>query len=438
MHHLYCFDVFKILFNWSVVEKDSLESKRWWIAAAGVLMQLFLGTVYAWSIFKNPMMATHGWSETQTQGAFMIYAAVFALSVAFGGNLVDRKGPKFVGTLGGALFGTGLLLAGVANAYANIGLLYLAYGIIAGMGGGFGYVTPLATLIRWFPDKRGLVTGLAVMGYGFGAFIMGNVGPALIIELGIASTFIIWGAFSLIFVLGAVGFLKNPPVNWEPAIVSHISGNTISPSVSFTFEQAVRTPQFWILWAMLLLIISAGLGFISQLSPMAQNIMEAAVRGNISEEQMKVIVIASGSIVAFAGVFNGVGRLFWAWTSDAMGRKAIFTILLLTQAVGYVVLAHSSGAIMFAVVSCYLLSCYGGSLSSMPAFVADEFGPEHIGKIYGIIFTSSALAGIIGPYLFAYIKEITGSFSIALYIVSGSLVVGAFLAMTFKKPQKKS
>jgi OFA family oxalate/formate antiporter-like MFS transporter len=279
---------------------------------------------------------------------------------------------------------------------------------------------------------------LAVMGYGFGAFIMGNVGPALIIELGIASTFIIWGAFSLIFVLGAVGFLKNPPVNWEPARANHTAGKTISLSDSFTFEQAVKTPQFWILWTILLLIISAGLGLISQLSPMAQNIMEAAARGNISEEQMKVIVIASGSIVAAAGLFNGIGRLFWAWTSDAIGRKAVFTILLLTQAVGYVLLAHSTGAIVFAVVACYILSCYGGSLSSMPAFVADEFGPEHIGKIYGIIFTASALAGIIGPYIFAYIKVITGSFSIALYIVSGFLLVGSIMAMTFKKPQRKS
>ena len=155
----------------------NLEKKRWWIAAAAVLMQLCLGSVYAWSIFKNPMMEAHGWSETQTQGAFMIYAVVFALAVAFGGSLVDRKGPRIIGGAGGVLFGTGLLLAGLANTLEHIRLLYFAYGIIAGLGGGLGYITPVTTLIRWFPDRRGLVTGLAVMGYGLGSFVMGNVGP---------------------------------------------------------------------------------------------------------------------------------------------------------------------------------------------------------------------------------------------------------------------
>jgi len=417
------------------MKQNNLEMKRWWIAVAAVVMQLCLGTVYAWSIFKKPMMSAHGWSETQTQGAFMIYAAVFALSVATGGVLVDKKGPRFVGTIGGILFGTGLLLAGLANIHANVWLLYLAYGIIAGMGGGFGYVTPIATLIRWFPDKRGLVTGLAVMGYGFGSFIMGNAGPSLIMKIGIAHTFFCWGALSLCLVMGSVMVLRNPPEEWTPSGSNHSIESMHTTQGSFTFRRAVRTPQFWILWLMMLVIISAGLGLISQLSPMSQDVMTLAAAGTLDQDRMKIIVIASGGVVALASVFNGIGRLFWAWISDAAGRKWVFAALFLTQAAGYIVLAHTGQVILFTAAACCILACYGGSLASMPAFVADEFGPANIGKIYGAIFTASALAGILGPYIFAISKEVTTSFSTALYIESALLVAGFVLTITFRRPQ---
>ena len=418
------------------MEKDNLERTRWWIAAAAVLMQLCLGTVYAWSIFKKPMMSAHGWSETQTQGAFMIYAAVFALAVAFGGRLIDTKGPRIIGATGGALFGAGLLLSGLANTLEHIWMLYIAYGIIAGLGGGFGYITPVTTLIRWFPDKRGLVTGLAVMGYGFGSFVMGNIGPSLIMKSGVANTFFIWGAISLVVVLCTVTLLKNPPENWHPASSRpvHADTDTVSAAVSFTFSQAARTPQFWILWLILFLTVTAGLGLISQLSPMAQDVMKAAFGGEPSAEQAKSIVIISGTIVAVGAIFNGIGRLAWAWTSDAVGRKAVFAALFITQTAGYILLAHAGGLLPFAALACYLLACYGGSLASLPAFVADEFGPEHIGKIYGTIFTACAVAGIVGPYIFARIKELTGSFQVALYIESALLLAGFILAVTFRKP----
>lgn len=420
------------------MQQGNLEKKRWWIAAAAVVMQLCLGTVYAWSIFKRPMMMEHGWSETQTQGAFMIYAAVFALAVAFGGNLIDRKGPRIIGAAGGALFGAGLLLAGLANTLGHIWLLYIAYGIIAGLGGGFGYITPVTTLIRWFPDKRGLVTGLAVMGYGFGSFVMGNIGPSLIIKSGLASTFFIWGAFSLILVLCAVAVLRNPPESWEPAGFNndHGSIHAVSGEVSFTFSQAAKTPQFLILWLILFLTVTAGLGLISQLSPMAQDVMKTSLNGDLSAEQMKSIVIASGTIVAIGAIFNGIGRLTWAWISDAVGRKAVFAALFITQAAGYILLAHAGQLIVFAALACYLLACYGGSLASMPAFVADEFGPKHIGKIYGTIFTACAVGGIVGPYLFACIKDLTDSFRVAMYIESALLLVGFVLAITFRKPRR--
>lgn len=414
---------------------DNLERKRWWITMAAVAMQLCLGTVYAWSIFKKPLMSAHGWTETQTQGAFMIYSFVFALAVAFGGTLIDRKGPRLAGVLGGTLFAGGLLLAGIANRMNSIGLLYLAYGLVAGLGGGFGYAAPVTTLIRWFPDKRGLVTGLAVMGYGFGSFLMGNLGPRLIIKLGAADTFLAWGSCSLIIVLGAAAFLRNPPAHWAPV---GFAGARQAGQPSLSFVRAIRTPQFWMLWAILFLNVTAGLGLISQLSPMAQDIMRTAAGVNLTESGTKTIAILAGSIVAVAAIFNGLGRLIWSWLSDAVGRKAVFSVLCLTQAAGFICLANVSGTALFTILACYLLACYGGTLAAMPAFAADEFGAEHIGKIYGVIFTACGAAGLAGPYLFARVKSHTGSFAPALLTEAVLLGISFLLVLSFRRTPQAS
>lgn len=413
-------------------EMSSPENRRWWIAIAAVIMQLCLGTVYAWSIFKNPMMTSHGWSETVTQGAFMIYAVMFAISVAAGGALVDRKGPRFVGLIGAVLFGSGLILAGYANAVQSIPLLYVAYGFVAGLGGGFGYVTPITTLIHWFPDKRGLVTGLAVMGYGLGSFVMGNVGPALILSLGVARVFFLWGGVSLLLVSGAVVFLQNPPSGWTPAGTGPDLPSDAPLAPSFTFSQAVRTGRFWLLWGMLFIIAGAGLGLISQLSPMAQDVMLSGISGEATPLRMNAVVIASGGIVAVAALFNGAGRLLWAWLSDALGRWKVFAILFSTQAAGYLLLAQSTHIAVFSAAAFYLMACYGGGLACMPAFTADEFGHAHIGKIYGVIFSACALGGIAGPFTLAFIKETTGSFATALQIEAAFLAAAFFLALSFR------
>src|SRR5512136_947269 len=210
---------------------ENLESKRWWIAVAAIIMQLCLGTVYAWSVFKKPCILSFECAETTIQVTFMICIGMIGLSAAFGGALVDKKGPRFVATIGGLLFGIGTLLSGLAEQTKSIPLLYLGFGFIGGLGNGFGYVTPIATLIRWFPDKRGLVTGLAVMGFGAGAFFMGQIAPAMIksfkvfettggaekvLSSGVAMTWYIWGAIFLVLVTGAAQFYKNPPQGWVP------------------------------------------------------------------------------------------------------------------------------------------------------------------------------------------------------------------------------
>lgn len=406
--------------------------KRWRIAVAGVFMQLCLGSIYAWSVFKIPMMTAHGWSETQAQAPFMTYGAVFAAAVALGGALVDRMGPRIVGTLGGALFGSGIVLGGMANEVRSVELLVVAYGLIAGLGGGLGYVTPIATLIRWFPDRRGLVTGLAVGGYGLGSFALGNLGPALILDLGVARTFYIWGGTSLMIVLAAASILKDPPAGWAGRFGSPGAGAAPPGRHSSTLREALRSGRFWILWTMLLVSMTAGLGLISQLSPMAQELMMRGRAGGVTGDEARAIVLASGAVVAVAGLFNSLGRLAWSWLSDVIGRKAVFALIFASMLLGFPALDRVDGIPVFAGIIFYLLACYGGTMAAMPALAADEFGHEHIGKIYGLLFTASGLASLCGPYLFAAVKETTGGFAHALYAESAVAAFGLMLVILLK------
>lgn len=423
---------------------EKLESKRWGIAVAAIVMQLCLGTVYAWSVFKKPLMATHGWGETQTQLTFMILMGIIGLAAAFGGTLVDKKGPRFVATLGGVLFGAGTLIAGLGDQLGNIYVLYLGFGVVAALGNGFGYVTPIATLIRWFPDKRGLVTGLAVMGFGAGAFFMGQIAPFMLkyfqafdeagkmVTSGVANTFYIWGIIFLVLVTGAAQFYKNPPQGWLPeGFVAPKA--TVSAADSYQFGEAVKKPQWWMLWAMLCLNVSAGLGLISQLSPIAQGLYESYVPDLTGEEKIAALAVAGGTVVAISAIFNGLGRLFWAKISDNIGRKAVFATMFATQAVLYFLVAKGliPNYYAFMVVACYLLACYGGGFATMPAFAADSFGPGYIGKVYGFMLTAWSAAGLIGPFVFAQFK------AQALYIAGALLVLGFLIALAYKPPVHK-
>ena len=426
---------------------ENLESKRWWIAAAAVVIQLCLGTVYAWSVFKIPLMNMHGWDGKTVQYTFMILMGIIGLAAAFGGTLVDKKGPRFVATIGGILFGIGTLVAGYADQVGSITLLYLGFGVIAALGNGFGYVTPIATLIRWFPDKRGLVTGLAVMGFGAGAFFMGKIAPGMIasfkevdatgkiIASGVSTTWYIWGVIFLILVTGAAQLFKNPPKGWLPAGFKP-AASTVSAADSFTLGEAVKRPQWWMLWSMLCLNVSAGLGLISQHSPLAQDIYKKTMglAGDLTLEQIAIVAAAGGAVVAYAAIFNGLGRLFWAKISDNIGRKMVFMIMFATQAVLYVLVAkgYVASYYLFMVVSCYLLACYGGGFATMPAFAADSFGPANIGKVYGFMLTAWSAAGLIGPYVFEVFKPQ------ALFIAAGLLTVGFFITLAYKPPKGKN
>jgi OFA family oxalate/formate antiporter-like MFS transporter len=414
----------------STASTEGLETKRWFIALAAIVMQLCLGTVYAWSVFAKPLMGFHGWGKGATQLTFMLVMATIATAAAFGGILVDKKGPKFVATVGGLLFGVGTLVAGLADQIGNIYLMYLGFGVIAGLGNGFGYVTPIATLIRWFPDKRGLVTGLAVMGFGAGAFFMGQIAPRMINSFatktssGVSTTWFIWGAIFLVLVTAAAQMFKNPPQGWVPKGFVPATGKSLSAADSINLQQAIKMPQWWMLWTMLCLNVAAGLGLLSVLSPIAQELYKA---DGISDP--KKLALLGGTVVAIASIFNGLGRLFWAWTSDAIGRKAVFATMFATQAALYIFLPQVANVTLFIVIASYLLACYGGGFATMPAFAADSFGPAYIGRVYGTMLTAWGVAGIVGPLVFAQLKG-----KQALYVAAGLLCVGLLISLVYKRP----
>jgi OFA family oxalate/formate antiporter-like MFS transporter len=418
---------------------DNFETKRWSITLAAIVIQLCLGTVYAWSVFKNDLVANHGWDEVATSATFMICIAVIGFAAAFGGILVDRQGPKLVAIIGGLLFGLGTIIGGIGIQRSNIVILYLGYGVLGGLGNGFGYVTPIATLIRWFPDKRGLVTGLAVMGFGAGAFFMGRIAPANIAAWGVPMTLYVWGAIFLVLVVGAAMLFENPPDCGLPerCILPGSSTSQIEDE-SFALKEAIQSPQWWMLWTMLFLNVTAGIGLISQLSPIGKELFKPLVSSNLSPEQVLLVLDAAGGlVVATAAIFNGLGRLFWAWISDAIGRKTVFSSMFLTQAVLYFVIPKIGSYYLFMVLACYLLACYGGGFATMPAFAADAFGSKNIGRIYGTMLTAWAVAGVAGPLIFAYLKEATGGFAWALYIAAGLLVFGFILSRQYKRPRPK-
>lgn len=394
---------------------------RWQIAISGVVMQMVLGTVYAWSVFKKPLMADLGWSNTEVGLAFTLVILFIGVSAAFGGRFVDQAGARKVATIAALLFGAGTLLAGLAVVLQSKWLLWIGYGIIGGIGNGLGYITPVAVLVRWFPDKRGLITGLAVMGFGFGAAIMGQIAPLVMPALGLANTFFAFGVLFLLVLLWASRKLENPPTSWVAPAPARPAAKANPIGRALDLGAALRTAQFYILWAIMFINITAGISLISNLSPMAQT-------------QVGLTAVTAGTLVFVTSIFNGLGRIFWAALSDRIGRRTVFIILLASQIPLLLLLPGISSPWVFAIICCYVLSCYGGGFATMPAFAADTFGTASMGGIYGKILLAWGAAGVVGPMLMEFVQNRTGSFSTALYIGAGLLAVGLVLAIAYRPP----
>ena len=397
---------------------------RWTIAIAGVFMQVALGAVYAWSVFRIPLATQFGWSISEVTLTFTISIFVLGIAAFFGGLWLNRQGPRVVALTGGVLYGLGVFLASFSA--HKLWWLYLSYGFIGGLGLGFGYIVPVAVLVKWFPDRRGLITGIAVGGFGAGALITAPVATALIRTIGVLSTFAYLGISYLILTVLAALFMQNPPDGWKPEGWTPTRFRTTQSSVhDYTLAEALRTWQWYALWLLLFLNTIAGISIISQEAP-------------IFEELVGVSAVVAASMVGIASIGNAVGRVFWAWVSDLITRRATFFVMFLLQVLLFWFLPNVAIVTLMTIVTFIVLMCYGGGFGTMPAFAADFFGSKNVGPIYGLMLTAWGCASLVGPLLIAYMRQMTGSYHGALHIIAVLMAISALLPMLVSQPQSGS
>jgi len=395
-------------------------NNRWVIAIAGVFLQIALGAVYAWSVFRVPLVKQFGWSISEVTLTFTISIFVLGFAAFFGGLWLNRKGPRVVALTGGVLYGLGVFLASFSH---NLWWLYLSYGVIGGIGLGFAYIVPVAVLVKWFPDRRGLITGIAVGGFGAGALITAPVATRLIQSVGVLSTFAYLGIAYLIVTVITGLFMRNPPDGWKPegwtptaTQTSHRAGH------DFTLGEALKTWQWWALWLLLFLNTCAGISIISQEAPLFQ-------------ELAGVTAVVAASMVGLASIGNAVGRVFWAWISDLITRRATFLVMFVSQILLFWFLPNIATAWLLTVVTFVVLMCYGGGFGTMPAFAADYFGPKNVGPIYGLMLTAWGFASVFGPLLIAYMRESSGSYRGALHVIAGVMAISTLLPIAMRPPR---
>jgi OFA family oxalate/formate antiporter-like MFS transporter len=396
-------------------------SNRWVIAIAGVFMQIALGAVYAWSVFRIPLSKQFGWSISQVTLTFTISIFVLGFASFFGGRWLNRKGPRIVAMTGGALYGIGVFLASFS---ANkLWWLYLSYGVIGGIGLGFGYIVPIAVLVKWFPERRGLITGIAVGGFGAGALVTAPVATSLIQSVGVLSTFAYLGAAYFIVAVIAGYFMQNPPDGWKPEGWQPTASQAAQRAThDYTLGEALSTWQWWVLWLLLFLNTSAGISVISQESPLFQ-------------ELAKVSAAVAAGMVGVVSIGNAFGRVFWAWVSDLITRRATFFTMFLIQVLLFWFLPTIASTGLLTAVSFIILMCYGGGFGTMPAFTADYFGSKNVGPIYGLMLTAWGFASAFGPLLIAYMREISGAYRGALHVIAGVMLASMILPLIVSPPK---
>jgi OFA family oxalate/formate antiporter-like MFS transporter len=362
-----------------------------------------IGGVYAWSVFTKPISAYTGWKETAVSFAFSLAIFFLGMSAAFMGRLVEKFGPTVTGTISSICYGSGIALTGLAVQSHHLWLLYLAYGVIGGLGLGSGYVTPVSTIVRWFPDKRGLATGLAIMGFGFAAMLTGPVAQKLMAAVGIANTFYILGAFYFVVMVVAAQFIKKPRPNELPQAIAQNAQRVSLTNRELTANQALKTRTFAFLWFMFFINITTGIGLVSAASPMAQNMTTMTAS-------------AAAVMVGIIGLFNGFGRLVWATLSDFIGRPLTYSLIFVLDIVMLFILLFFKMPFIFAMALCLLMSCYGAGFSVIPAYLGDVFGTKELGAIHGYVLTAWAAAGMVGPLLLSYTHQVLHNYYVTLIV----------------------
>lgn len=409
---------------------------RWWNIPAAILINLSIGQAYAFSVFNIPLTrvigvtesAPNDWQLTTLGWVFTLAYVFLGLSAGLGGKWQERVGPRKSGFVSALCFGGGFFIAALGVYIHEIWLLYIGYGVIGGTGLGLGFTTPIATLIRWFPDRRGLATGLGIMGFGGGAIVAAPASTALMnrfaspSSVGVWETFVVMGSVYLVAMMVGAFMFRIPP---EDEDETEEEAANLEEARGVSVRDAMRTPQFYLLWTIMVLNVTAGIGVLGQASPMIQEVFT----GFSSP--------AAAAFVALLSFFNMAGRLLWSSLSDQIGRKATFAIFFTLGPVLYAAVpfaGHLSNIVMF--VSCFalILTMYGGGFATLPAYVADVFGTRDVGPIHGRVLTALSVAGVLGPVLVNYIREYqiehgvtTGqAYDITMFIMAGLLVIGFF------------
>lgn len=403
---------------------------RWLIAASAVGIHISIGSVYSWSVFSNPLNEKHGWAASDIALIFSIAILFLGLSAAFMGHFVEKHGPRKSGMIAAISFGIGMIGSGFADGIGNLYLLYFFYGVLGGIGLGIGYITPVSTLVKWFPDRRGLATGLAIMGFGFASMIASPVMEALINNIGISGTFYLLGAIYFVLMFSSSLYLEKPPADYVPKGMTQEEkkekqeNKDTGDLAQLTANEAVKTVRFWALWIMLFINVTCGIAIISVASPMAQSVAGMTAG-------------AAAVMVGIMGVFNGLGRLGWASASDYIGRPNTYTAFFVLQIAAFVLLPNVTNALLFQILIFVILSCYGGGFASIPAFIGDLFGTKQLGAIHGYILTAWAAAGLVGPSVVTRIEEATNSYALTMYIFTGAFVVALIVSLLIRVNIKK-
>jgi MFS transporter, OFA family, oxalate/formate antiporter len=406
---------------------------RWLIAAMCTVLQLCLGTVYAWSYFQPLLVEQFRWTNTETSWAFSLTICFLGLSAAWGGINLARIGPRRLAIAGRLLFAAGYALAAIAL------LFYLGYGAVAGIGIGLGYVTPMSTVTKWFPDKKGLMTGIVAMGFGLGAFILSVVlAPILmyVFHRNLAPVFAALGAILGSAAFGSAAMLKDPPADYLPSgYVPSAAKDAFAAGPYAKAEEESDLPlkeyllagQYAIMWFIFFLNIMAGISIVSFLSPLYQDIWR------LSHPTLERSILASygATLIAVSSLFNGFGRIVWGAVSERLGRINTFRLLLASQLIVFGILMTEHNPWVFAILVCYVLSCFGGGFAIMPPMMIDVYGQKRMSRVYGVILTAWSAAGILGPMMVASLKDNYPDRAIVYSFLIGIFVLGVGFIFSF-------
>lgn len=401
-----------------------MKKNRWLIALSAMGIHVCIGSVYAWSVLTRPIMASMGFTLKETTWTFSLAILFLGLSAGFLGNFVQKIGPRKSGLLATTFFCTGMFGTAAALYLHSLPLLYLSYGVIGGIGLGTGYITPVSTLVKWFPDNRGFATGLAIMGFGFASMIAGPVMQMLVAHFGLVTNFIILG-FVYMSIMTASSFYLAPPeraVPSDPSLRKASETNRIiyaDAMPQFTVQEAMKTWQLYTIWFLFFINITCGIALLAVASPMAQ-------------ETVGMSPMAAASMVGLIGFLNGAGRIAWATISDYIGRSATYVLFFVIEILAFWQLSTVTNAFSFQILILLIITCYGGGFSCMPAYLSDLFGTKALSAIHGRILTAWGAAGVAGPIVLSLIKESTNSYAITLQFFSACFVV-ALVVMSFLK-----